>query len=76
MGDGEIGDVFLLEEDVVRHLFCIRFLDSTDMDTVVVWGGVEVPSVYGMVILRCTYPGFFVNDDCASHWSEWYFIVI
>ena len=40
MGNGGIGDVFVLKEDSVGHLFRIIILDSTDMGMVLVRGGV------------------------------------
>ena len=40
MGDSGIGDVFVLKENSFGHSFCICLLDSEDMGTVVVRGGV------------------------------------
>ena len=50
MGDGGIGDVFVLKEDSVGHSFRIRLIDSIDTGTVVVRGGVYIPSVYSVVV--------------------------
>ena len=40
MGDGGIGDVFVLKEDSVGQSFRIIILDSTEMGMVLVSGGV------------------------------------
>ena len=40
MGDGGIGDMFVLKEDGVGHSFCIHLLDLVDMGMVVVGGGI------------------------------------
>ena len=40
MGDGGIGDVFVLKEDSVGNSFHIIIIDSTDMVMVLVRGGV------------------------------------
>ena len=61
MRDGGIYDMLLLEDNSVRHSLCICFIDSEGMCSVVVWGGVEVPYIDGMVVPGSAYTGFFVD---------------
>jgi hypothetical protein len=47
-GEAGVGDVFVLEVHRVAEAFTVGELDVTEVDMVVLWGGIEVPTVDGV----------------------------
>ena len=47
---GGVCDVFVLENDCVRHILSVGFLDASDVCTVLVRGSLEVPAIYIVIV--------------------------
>ena len=60
MCDSGICDIILLEYNSVGHSLCI-FFNSADMCSVVVWGGLEVPSIDSMDVPESAHAEYFVD---------------
>ena len=58
--DGGVCYVFVLEYNCVRHSLIVVLLDSEYVFLVVVWGGLEVPAVDGVILPGGACVGLFI----------------
>ena len=71
-----IRDGLVMQVHSVSETFASRALDMAIVDTIVVLGREQVPSIDGMIVPRATFVGLLVNLRRAPHRCEWHFVVI
>ena len=76
MCDGGVCDVFVLEYDCLRHFLSVGLLESADVCTVVVRGGLEVPAVDGVIVPGGTCVGILTYEYRTSHWKKGHYVLV
>ncbi len=76
MGDGGIGDSFVLELDHFGQLFALGVLHVTIMCLMMIWQCEEIPSIDRMICPCTAFVSLLVHLGFTSHQSKWHFVVI
>jgi hypothetical protein len=75
-GERRIGDVLVLEMDGVTEAFSFGALDVAVVNSVVVCGCVEVPTINTVGGPSAALVSFFMNLDFAAHRSQWHLVIV
>ena len=68
--------MYVLEYYCVKHSLRVGILDSADMCTVVVRGGLEVPAVDNMIVTGGACVGIIMYGYGAYHWAKGYYVLV